>query len=358
MDHTCTAAPVASAAELRARVERMRADAAAVAAGIAAGVLGEVADAALPPLVVDLLAAADAATAAATVSVGRAHSSGALRAEGFVSTKGWLQHVARCSGHDATTLVARCRDLDRPQLAPTRVAWLTGSITGAHVRAIAFGLAGCERKATTDQLRAVVLGACQDLLVDLATDHSPEEVTAAASRMLHALFPDGVDSDQQDAYDAQHLTLSTVGQQTVIRAVLDLEGGVALSMVLDRIIDGWFRDGTLSSVPVIDPATRQVDQGATTAAAGTLQRTRREHYRALALAHVAEQWLTRGDAGTAHGIHPHLTLTANLADVVAGTGSGELAVPGSEVPAVVPISVVTRLACDADIALLLTRHHQ
>jgi hypothetical protein len=83
--------PAAGAAltpsQLAARVERVRSDTREIAAAMDAGVLIDCADSALPDLALGLLAACDAAEAAATVTVGRVHTCGVLRADGVVSTK-------------------------------------------------------------------------------------------------------------------------------------------------------------------------------------------------------------------------------------------------------------------------------
>ncbi|HET8969854.1 MAG TPA: hypothetical protein VFN19_02260, partial [Candidatus Nanopelagicales bacterium] len=54
---------------------------------------------------------------------------------------------------------------------------------------------------------------------------------------------------------------------------------------------------------------------------------RREHHLALALGHLARQYLDHGMVGVGHGARPHLTLTADLTDLLAGTGTAEVLVP-------------------------------
>src|SRR5690606_5656322 len=112
--------PAPGPREVRAAVDQMRAAAAVVNTAIADGVLIDTADEALPELTADLLAVSDAAQAAATVTLGRTNSSGVLRGRGFVSTKAWVKATTRCGDGDARRLLARSRDLDRAEFAPTR----------------------------------------------------------------------------------------------------------------------------------------------------------------------------------------------------------------------------------------------
>jgi hypothetical protein len=62
--------------------------------------------------------------------------------------------------------------------------------------------------------------------------------------------------------------------------------------------------------------------------------------------------------GVGHGARPHLTLTAELSDLLTGTGTGQVLVPGSDQPALVPMSTLQRLGCDADLTLAITTARQ
>ena len=259
--------PAAGPREVHAALARMRADAALVNGAIADGVLIDTADEALPELTAGLLAAADAATAAATAALGRTHDCGVLRGRGFVSTKAWLKATTRCGDRDAARLLARSRDLQRPEFAPTRTAWLAGRIVGAGVREISLGLVACEKKTRTDpDLTALVFGECQQVLLDIAQRENADHVRAAAARILATVFPDGATADEQEAYHAQHLRLTRVGNETDVRGMLSAESEALLSTALDRIVDRWYREGVLGPQPVLDPVTGEIDQEATDAA--------------------------------------------------------------------------------------------
>jgi len=288
-----------------------------------------------------------------------------------VSTKAWLKATTRCGDGDARRLLARSRDLDRAEFAATRAAWLAGRTVGAGVREICVGLSACEKQTGTDaELTALVFGECQAVLLEIAGSDNADQVRAAAARMLATVFPDGATADEQEAYHAQALRLTRVGSECDVRGLLNLEGEALLTTALDRIVDRWYRDGTLAPQPVLDPATGQIDQEATAAAiaaaeagvgasvgasvGGRARRVKTDHLRALALVELARRFLDDAHAGTSHGVRPHLVLTVELTDLLTGRGAGTLQVPGAD-PAVVPISTIERLGCDADITLALTQ---
>jgi hypothetical protein len=126
------------------------------------------------------------------------------------------------------------------------------------------------------------------------------------------------------------------------------------------VIDRWHREGTLPTraEPVLDPMTGQVDVAASEAAAakaaGRTGPGQRQHLQALALAHIVDAFLgSDQDSGGERRSRPGLNLTVDLADLLARRGSGELHQPGAE-PVPVPVSTVARIACDADITLILS----
>ena len=347
--------PVLSAREVRECLDRVGADLARLNAAIIDGALWDVADAALPTVALDLLAMSDRAQAAATVTVGRVHSSGVLRAEGFVSTKRWLVSQGRLAERDAAMVLARSKDL-ASEFVATQNSWLAGEITGRHVQAITLGIKDAVsnlEEALRDQLRAA--GEAQ--LIDIARDHDPDAVKRAATRLRNAARPDGAKERDIDAYDSQTIRLTAVGDGFTVKGFLDTEAGAALTLVLDRIIDSWHRDGSLAPPPVIDPVTGQIDVAATAALVDKLAARpgRRDHLAALALGHLVTQWLGSGGGGSAHQVKAHLHLHADLTDLIAGTGSGELSIPGSDRTVPVTMSTVARIGCDADVTAILER---
>lgn len=334
-------------------MDRVGADLARLNAAIAGGVLGELPESVLPEMALDLLAVSDRAQAAATVTVGRVHSSGVLRAQGVVSTKQWLVRQARLAERDAAMVLARARDLDAEFVA-TADAWLAGDLTGRHVQAITLGLKEAVAHLSPER-RQALHAAGQSQLLDIAGDHDPDAVKRAATRLRNAASPDGARQREIDAYTEQALRLTPVGDGFAVKGFLDAQAGAELSVVLERIIDSWHRDGSLAPPPVIDPVTGQIDAVATQVLADKLAAGpgRRDHLAGLALGELAARWLACGGVGSTHGVKAHLHLHADLADLVAGVGAGELSVPGCDHPVPVAMSTLARIACDADVVAIL-----
>jgi hypothetical protein len=80
---------------------------------------------------------------------------------------------------------------------------------------------------------------------------------------------------------------------------------------------------------------------------------RRDHLNALAFTHLATTLADHGALGSRHEVKPHLTLTMDLTDVLAGPG-GSLRLPGHEEPVLLPSAVIERFICDAEITAALT----
>ena len=91
--------------------------------------------AALAELTESVHLAGDRLAAVSTVATGVVHQSDAAAAEGFASTRSWLQHRCRKSESEATVLLGSAFDL-RGDYAATAEAWLAGEVPGAAVRVI------------------------------------------------------------------------------------------------------------------------------------------------------------------------------------------------------------------------------
>ena len=83
------------------------------------------------------------------------------------------------------------------------------------------------------------------------------------------------------------------------------------------------------------------------------RRLRRDHLNALAFTHLATTLADHGALGSRHEVKPHVTLTMDLTDVLAGLG-GSLRLPGHEEPVLLPSAVIERFICDAEITAALT----
>ncbi len=82
------------------------------------------------------------------------------------------------------------------------------------------------------------------------------------------------------------------------------------------------------------------------------RRASRAHLNALALSELAALLLSGATLGTKHRQRPHLTVTVNLADYVAGLG-GDLRLPGYGDTPITGASI-DRIRCDADLTTAIT----
>ncbi len=156
--------------------------------------------------------------------------------------------------------------------------------------------------------------------------------------------PDGVRQAQLDAYDDQQVTITPVGVGYRLSGYLTAETAAALSTALDAVVDGWHRTGSLA--PEDQP-------GGHPALDAQRRKARRPHLLALALGHLAARALDAGALGTRHGVRPHLTLTADLDQLLAGLG-GRLLVPGHDQPVLLPDQSLRRILCDTDLHPVIT----
>ncbi len=156
--------------------------------------------------------------------------------------------------------------------------------------------------------------------------------------------PDGVRQAQLDAYDDQQVTITPVGVGYRLSGYLTAETAAALSTALDAVVDGWYRTGSLA--PEDQP-------GGHPALDAQRRKARRPHLLALALGHLATARSTPALLGTRHGVRPHLTLTADLDQLLTGLG-GRLHVPGHEQPVLLPDESLRRILCDTDLHPVIT----
>ena len=342
---------------MTACLEAATAAIAAFNSGITAGILGEMPDVVLPEVAVTLLRLREQTEAVTSAVIHQVNTTGVLKLDGFMTTRRWLQTTLRLSQAQACAIVARARDLNC-DFGKTREAWRAATITSGHVRAVVFGVKKLvEFSAAAD--KAANHAAAEDFLLQVAAAHAPEDVTRAANRLLAILDQDGNSRSQQEDYDAAKFSLTPVGNCHVAKGVLDGPGGVTVMTALDRIIDQMFRTGEFNNPPVIDPTTGlpMVDDAGQPLLLeppeGRTPAGKREHYLALALVRLAEDFLNDGKAGTSHGTPAHVNVHVNLTDLIAGTGAGDMDIPGSETPQVIPITTVARMCCDARITTIL-----
>jgi hypothetical protein len=322
----------------------------------------------LPPdlaaeLCTALLAVADRATAAATVLAGHVAAStgpgtGTLVAGTYASPRRWLELEAGLSPSSAKAVLARARDL-REHSGEVGDAWLTGQVTGDSVRELTAGVTAALRpvkapRVEKDRMRHEAL----DILLPVAIAGAPTDVAQGLKRMRFLTDPDGANQAAMDAYDDQSLTCVQVGSMSVLTAYLTHESAAAAMTAIDRyarrIAD---RDPDVTHNPACPLAAPAPDPGSATtrwcgcgaaAAAGVTSKDRWPHLLAVAFGELMTCIVDDGQVGSHHGIAPHVTVTADAADLAAGIG-GDLVIPGSDQPVPLPPDTVRRIMCDADI---------
>jgi len=334
------------AREVHELVTRLRESAQRLGALVAEGALESLPCTALPDLVLQLRRAIEPATAVATLATGRIHATGELP-DGHVSTSRWLQSQAGMSGADANAAIARGRDLTG-DYTDTGRAWLTGTATGAQVRAITTGLERAVRALPPDATREC--RAQGEALLLSATDiKTPDELTAIARRLRFGLDPDGSTQDAMDAFDDQQLTFTTVGDGVELRGYLTHEVAASIRTALEQVVSGWYRDGALPAQELFPAGSAPGD--ADDARTARARRLRTPHLHALALAEICGTALESGAVGTKHGLTPRVALTVDLASL--DTLGGSLHSPGDETPVPLPPDSALRLMCDAMVTTLI-----
>ncbi len=325
-------------ARLVAGVRGMLTEACALAGS---GAVSEVPLVGLPELAAELFAVRDAAQSLGMVAVDRLDSSGVLLSQGFGSTKAFLAQRTGMAPGRAGSVVSAART--QRSYAATRVAQVAGRITPDLAAAVVRGSeAAIADKVDADRIAWRTF--CEGYLLPIAEQGSVEEVVGAAAVLKEILDPEAASRRAEEAMASQFLTVTQVGDQFVIKGALTLENGAALKVLLDRMRDAQYREGSLT--PEEQP----------TGDAAVDERRRRNasaHQDALSLNHLVQLWLGNGLVGQSHGVKPHITLTTTVDDVTAGF-PGELTVPGYANPVLVNGETVKRMLCDADVTELST----
>lgn len=311
---------------------------------VAAGAAEQLTPHALTDVTATALQAIDRATAGATVSAARLHSCGILLWDKHRTTKAWLKNGLGMADGTATTITARAHAF-ATGFDATRQAWLDGRITADGA-----GEVITRTQAATSDLHpgdpddADLIDQAEQYLLIEAHGGTITAIKRAAARLEELLDPQKRARKRRDAFDRQFLRLARTTGGWDVRGFLDDETGAMLATLLEKQMDDDHRTG---NVPHADQPSgdKRLD--------ARRRRIRRDHHQALALGTLLHDTLGHGRAGTHHGVKPHLTLLATLADLRAGR-DGELVVPGQPDPVRIPAAEVQRLTCDAQISPLLT----
>jgi hypothetical protein len=176
-----------------------------------------------------------------------------------------------------------------------------------------------------------------------------EDVRRAIGHLRLVTDPDGGTQSAMDAFDDQSLTVEQVGAMVQLTAWLTPETASAMMTVLTAQVDRRRREGDLvpeDELPDgVDPESWDGRRRA---------RERYDHLLALAFGETFTALLDNNDVGSHHGIAPHVTVTVDVARFEAGLG-GDLTMPGTDHPVLVPNATVERILCDADITTIITR---
>ena len=357
-----TLPPQLTVRHLVALVADARAAARAVAEALATdpALLAEVPDETLEALALDLNAARDAATAAATVVTGRVDRvigsvRGKLVAGRYVSTSQFLVAEAGMAMADAKVMVGRGRALHR-DYAVVADAWLAGVVPGGAVRALTQGVEGIigrSHRLSTPARREDLLGRL--LPIAASGDVSALEVAVRLERAQ--VDPDGCDEEALFAWQTQNLSLTPHGPMWRITGDLTPEVAAATMTALEAAVNQIVVEelGDLTH----EPDCETVAGPRSGCTCGELDRARRaaglrhDQLLARALGEHMTGVLRSGVLGSHHATARQVTVVADVTDASAPL-IGRLAVPGSNDDALLPPATMSRLLCDADITRVLT----
>jgi hypothetical protein len=145
------------------------------------------------------------------------------------------------------------------------------------------------------------------------------------------------------------LTLTRIGSMSRLTADLTHENAAAIMTVLMQKIDAMRRGGNLAPEEgLVTGADAESPEGR------RRSRDRYSHLLAIALTELFTGLLDDNRAGSLHGVAPHVTVTVDAARFAAGLG-GDLSMPGSDHPELIPNETVRRILCDCDITTVIVR---
>jgi hypothetical protein len=222
----------------------------------------------------------------------------------------WLRHHLRMGAGEARRRVVlgqRLKDLPR-----VHAAFLAGQIGLAHVEVLA---------AAVDELGADAVAAAEESLLELARLNDPWDLREAIRTLKQTLDPDSVDEGQRKALERRYISAVPVGDEYVVKGVLDCETGAMFAQVLDTLAKPEPGDQRL-------PGQRRVD------ALGDLCRS------------VLDSGLPQDN-----GVRPHLTVVLSWETLVSRAGAAPALLEGF---GTVSTALARRLACDARVARVVT----
>src|SRR6266540_2871286 len=226
------------------------------------------------------------------------------------STQAWLRAACRLSAAAAGQRVRTARALHRGPLAATARALADGEVSYAHAAVLA--------DATGDLPPARVAEA-EPVLVDAARNVDPARLRRLATHLRDVLDPDGGEERGRARLERRGLWLAgTFEGMVAVKGLLDAGAGEAAMAALAPLARPTGPDDQRSA------AQRRAD----------------------AFGELARQALQAGNLPQEGGLRPQLTVTADLASLLASSGSvNRVGGWGG----VLPPETVRRLACDATV---------
>jgi hypothetical protein len=235
------------------------------------------------------------------------------------STAGWLRRRARLGATDAHQRVRLARALHRRPLAGTARALAAGELSVGHAAVLAGG---------TQHLPTATVADAEPVLLEAARRLDPPRLRRLVAHLREVANPDAADEQTQRQHERRGLWVSpTLAGMVAVDGLLDLEAGETLLAAL---------------APLARPSTADDERSGS-------QR------RADALVELARRALEGGRLPQTGGVRPQLTVTVDLASLVAAEGG----LPGGDGGLVgpLPAETVRRLACDAALTRVLVARH-
>jgi len=293
---------------------------AAAVAGLAACDPDQLGDALLAEQVLALRRLGDQLDAVWLRLLAAADARGAAGAEAGTcapSTAGWLRATTRMSPGAASQRVRAARALHRGPLRATAHALAAGAVSYQHAAVLA--------DATAD-LPAAKVAQAEEVLVDAARRLDPARLRQLVAHLRNVIDPDRAEQHARARLGRRGLWLAaTYDGMVAVDGLLDPEAGEAARAAL---------------APLARPAGPDDQRSAA-------QR------RADALGELARQALQAGRLPQEGGLRPQLTVTVELASLLAGHGVGGVGGWGGTLPA----PTARRLACDATLTRAIVRRH-
>ena len=241
-------------------------------------------------------------------------ASGAYVEAGTPTAASWLRASGRLGRRDASGTVHQARELR--DLTATSEALRAGSISRAH----AIEIVKAKERSCLD---AESFRRYEEILVELATHATPDEVRAAVGHLVEAEAPDR-DRELLDALADRSLTLRQVGDLVKVDAMIDKVTAAALS----------------TGVEALSRRTPGDD--------------RSWHVRrADAFSEIVMLGLESGQLPQQGRVKPHVDLTLTLDQLRGIDGSGPLLRRFGQIPS----ATAQRLACNAVLTRFLTDPH-